>query len=302
MERLLELLEKFEKLDRQLKKDYWEKHNSIDEIFNNYGLVRKYKVFLGEVVLVPIGTDGKSIREERDKKKERLKKEIEGKGISLDEVNPIVSLINEIILLKKEIKKYLYYSASVIVDINITNKLRKIRNDKGYFIDDIYDDFLKKVKLEDDGFYEGIECLTEMYDPEEFAKRVGKVGAFIISKNLPDVILYHIVNLKECFAIGLFQASLFYCRTLIESAGFEFLKRKGKVKDNFNICEVSMKDIIYSLKEFVIEKVIFHKIREVIDIANKSLHQKYHYHEVSEQEAFEAIKTTFGFIEHLYRC
>jgi hypothetical protein len=245
MERLLELLEKFDKLDRQLQTAYLENHDDIDEIFNNYGLVRKYKVLLETPYLIPIGPEGvidpkgKSIREEREREKEWLKNEIEGKGISLDKDHSIITLINEIMLLKKEIKKYLYYCASVIVDSNITNKLRKIRNDKGYFIDKIYDEFVKKTELEHGGFDEGYDYITEMYDPEEFSRRVVKVGAFIISKNLPDVILYHIVNLKECFAIGLFQASLFYCRTLIESAGFEFLKRKGKLKNNYNYCEVS---------------------------------------------------------------
>jgi hypothetical protein len=308
MERLSELLGKFEKLDRQLKEDYsWKYRNIIDEIFNNYRLVRIYKNLLKGIVLIPIGSngkptpEGKSIREEREREKERLKKEIEGKGISLED-HPIIVLINEIILLKKEIKKYLYYYASVVVDTNITNKLRNIRNDRGYFIDNIYDDFRKKIELKDDGFDEGIDYLTNMYDPEECARRVVKVGAFIISKNFPDIILYHIVNLKECFAIGLFQASLFYCRTFIESAGFEFLKRKGKLKSNINNDKVNMSDIIYQLKQLINDKVIFYKIKEVINIANKSLHQKDHYHEVNEEEAFEAIKTTFGFIEQLYRC
>lgn len=302
MERLLELLGKFEKLDRQLKKDYWENYNNIDEIFNNYGLVRKYKVLSEGIYLIPIGKNGEKIHEEREKKKERLKKEIEGKGVALDEPHPVIALINEIILLKKEIKKYLYYYASVIADINITNKLRKIRNDKGYFIDDIYDYFTKKVELENDVFDEGIDYLTEMYDPEEFAKRVHKVGAFIISKNFPDVILYHIINLKECFAIGLFEASLFYCRTLIESAGFEFLRRKGKIKNNTNLNELRPVDINRMLREFITEKVIFIKIEDIRRIANESLHPKKAYNEIIEQEAFDAIKSTFEFIEHLYGC
>ena len=80
------------------------------------------------------------------------------------------------------------------------------------------------------------------------------------------------------------------------------MKRKGKIDRNYNICEVSLKDIIIMIKEFIKDRVIYIKTREVIKIANMSLHQRLSYKEISEKEAFNAIKTTFEFIEHLYSC
>ena len=41
--RLSGLLGRFEQLDRELNIFYWENHSEINEIFMNYGLIRRYE-------------------------------------------------------------------------------------------------------------------------------------------------------------------------------------------------------------------------------------------------------------------
>lgn len=298
MERLLELLEKFEKLDRQLKKYYWEYHNNIEEIFNNYGLVRKYKA-LFEFSLTPTGPEGESIRKERERKKEKLKKEIDEKGISLDKDHHIINLIKEIISLRNDIKKFLFWYSIVIANNNITDKLKKIRSDKGYFIDEIYSKF-RNVDYPTE-IYSGHTEAYELFDAGDFLKRAVKIGAFVVQEDLPFALPYHILNLKECFAYGLYEACIFYCRALIESAGYEFLKQKNEIPKHLSPWDIKLKrDILNKLEKIITEKIIFVNIVKIAKLANKSLHhKKMYYKNVTEQEAFDSIKTTFEFIEHL---
>jgi len=118
---------------------------------------------------------------------------------------------------------------------------------------------------------------------------------------LPDIMRYHITNLKQGYAFGQFEACICYCRVLIELSGYDYLKNMKHIKYNAGEKGWNIYDIIEKLKPFL-STSIYHKVHMIRKTANRYLHRTILNKEISEQDTLEAIKTTFEFIEHLYGC
>jgi hypothetical protein len=120
---------------------------------------------------------------------------------------------------------------------------------------------------------------------------------------LPDIFLHHLDKLKECYALSLFEATIIFCRSVIEVGVFETLKRKGKIKSDKKVADIgeySLKDLMMRIKPFVYQGN-WEKGREVIKHANKILHSKRNKIVVSENEAYDSIKDTIAIIEELFQ-
>jgi hypothetical protein len=112
----------------------------------------------------------------------------------------------------------------------------------------------------------------------------------------------HFANLRECYALGLFEAAIVYCRAVIETGCFEALRRKGQVKLDpkfSDIREFSLKVLMRSVKSFVYENN-WDKANATIKKADEVLHSKRKKVVISEQEAFDAIQDTFALVEELF--
>lgn len=103
--------------------------------------------------------------------------------------------------------------------------------------------------------------------------------------------------------MGLFEATIIFCRAVIEAGVFEALRRRGKIKLGKNISdygEYSLKDIMRRIKPFVCQHN--HEAAwKVIKRADKILHSKRDKIVVSENEAYNSIKSSYDIIEELFQ-
>jgi hypothetical protein len=223
------------------------------------------------------------------------------------------SILTSVFEAKRDIKRFLAAHQSITVGYDMALKLKKIRDNYGYDIDRV----LKSLEnitgegfsQEDEEDIDYIDALfsegTADYVDENFFRRRNQIGAIVSTQTLPELFLNHLNKLKECYSLGLFEATIIYCRAVIETGGFEALKRRGKIKKDRkteDIREYSLKSIMRSIKPFVYQyNYNYDEADKVIKLADKILHSKREKIVASEDDAFNSIKTTFAFIEELFR-
>ena len=221
------------------------------------------------------------------------------------------SILTGIFEAKRDIKRFLAAHQSITVGHDTALKLRKIRDNYGYNIDralkTVENITGERFSQEYEGDIDYIDALfsegTADYVDESFFRRRNQIGAILSSQTLPQLFLNHLSKLKECYSLGLFEATVIYCRAVIETGGFEALKRRGKIKKDTkteDMREYSLKLIMRSIKPFVYQ-YNYDEADKLIKLADKILHSKRQKIVASEDDAFNSIKTTFAFIEELFR-
>jgi len=224
-----------------------------------------------------------------------------------------LEFIGAVLRAKKRVKRIL--SEEIVIHIGsdqvLAEKIKKIRDDYGYNIDSLINNISNMSGIcasqssEDDKdfvdalFSEG----TADYVDEMFFQRKNEVGAIVCSQCLPDIFKKHIYRLKECYSLGLFEASVIYCRAVIESCAFIFLSKKGIIVNNNRVTDIgeySLKDLLNRVKPFI--KPCIHKdVKNLVILANKILHEKRNIVFISSRDAYISIKTTFEFIENTFK-
>jgi hypothetical protein len=224
--------------------------------------------------------------------------------------NGRLEMIGQTLEAKKEIKRFLSERQPLKVERSLGIKLKKIRDNYGYTIDRVVDALAEitgtQFSQESEEGIDYVDALfsegTADYVDEGFFTRRNQVGTLIVSESLPDHFVHHFENLRECYALGLFQATVIYCRAVIETGCFEALCRRGEVKRDAKVNdfrEFSLKALMRSIKPFVY-KSNWDKADKVIKRADNVLHSKREKVVVSENEAYDAIKDTFAIIEELF--
>jgi len=211
---------------------------------------------------------------------------------------------------KKKVKRYLADCKPLDVGRDLGIRLKKIRDNYGYTIDSVMEAIGRATgtpvsqESEEDKDYVGALFSegTADYVDEDFFRRKNQIGTLVVSESLPDHFVQHFTNLRECYALGLFQAAVVYCRAVIETGCFEALRRKGRVKLDpqiEDIREFSLKALMRSVKPFVYE-ANWEKADATIKKADEILHSKRKRVAISEQGAFDAIQDTFAMVEELF--
>jgi hypothetical protein len=219
-------------------------------------------------------------------------------------------IINQTLESKKAVKRFLDERPAIKVYGDLNIKLKKIRDNYGYNIDNILV-LLKKISIEkisqEDEDWEEIDSYSSFdrayYINPDYYRRGNEVGSIISGQSLPENFIYNLDKLKECYQLGLFEATTVYCRNVIELAMFESLKRRGKIKSGKNlddIAEYSLKEIMRRIKPFVCRDNHEQAYKVVLN-ANNVLHSKRDKIVVSEDEAYDSIKTSFAIIEELFK-
>jgi hypothetical protein len=143
---------------------------------------------------------------------------------------------------------------------------------------------------------------TADYVDHHFFRRQNQTGTLIVSEALPDHFVQHFVHLRECYALGLFQTVIVYCRAVIETGCYEALRRRGLVQHDTKavpIHEYSLKLLMQDVKRYVATDK-WHKANAVIKKANNILHAKQKKDAIAEHEAFAAMQDTFAVVEALF--
>lgn len=211
---------------------------------------------------------------------------------------------------KKKVKRYLADCKPLNVGRDLGIKLKKMRDNYGYTIDRVMKTLERAMgtqisqESEEDIDYVGalFSQGTADYVDENFFRRKNQIGTLVVSESLPDHFVQHFTNLRKCYALGLFQAAVVYCRAVIETGCFEALRRKGQVKLDpkvKDIREFSLKALMRSVKPLVYE-TNWDKADATIKKADDVLHSKREKVVISEREAFDAIQDTFAMVEELF--
>jgi hypothetical protein len=204
---------------------------------------------------------------------------------------------------KMKIKTFLSEQQPINVAPSLAVKLKKIRDNYGYTIDQVIgNSFLQESAI-------GIDLWEDMiptgmnYVNEGFFARRNQLGTLIVGRSLPENFTHHFWNLRECYSLGLFEATVIYCRAIIETGCFEALRRQGKINlssKEADIRERSLTILMQNIKS-LIYKANWEAADKMIKQANDILHSKRKKMVISQDQAYDAIKTAFAVIEELFR-
>lgn len=211
---------------------------------------------------------------------------------------------------KKQIKRFLSRHQPLKVNNSLGTKLKKIRDNYGYVIDELIDGLSQRmgkqlsqeVEADDELDDEFFTLRADDHVVEGYYTRKNEVGTLIVNETLPEHFVHHFETVRDCYALGLFQATLIYCRAVIEAGCFEALRRKGKVSRDPKIedfREFNLKALMNSIKPFVYMEN-WNKADRLIKKANKILHSKKETTGVTKTDAYNAIKDTFAIVEELF--
>jgi len=225
-------------------------------------------------------------------------------------MDDVCDILGQTLATKKEIKRFLSERQPLSVNSSLGLKLKKIRDNYDYTIDIVLNAITKKTgKPFSQESEEGINDEDDLislgmadYVVEGFFTRKNEVGTLIVSETLPEHFVHHFQNLRDCYALGLFQATVIYCRAVIEAGCFEALRRRGKVRLDSNvedIREFRLKPLMYSIKPFVYRDN-WDKADKVIKKADSILHTKRKKIIITQADAYNSIKDTFALIEEIF--
>jgi len=223
-----------------------------------------------------------------------------------------LEVIDRTLEAKKEIKRFLRSCKPIGVNKTLARKIKQIRDNYGYNIDRVISNLSditgQTISQESE---EGIDYVSTLftegtadYVDDNFFTRKNQVGTIIVSETLPNNFIHHFDNIRECYALGLFEATIMYCRALIETGCFEAFKRRGNVHLDSkvkHIEEFKLSALMASIKKMkMVSEENWEKADQVRTKANMLLHTKSQIVKVTEQEAFKAIQDTFAIIEEIF--
>lgn len=242
---------------------------------------------------------------------ERLDREIWGQFGN----EKIEKLIYRVIEAKEKINEFLVNEQKLIIKGDLLVKLKKIRDCKGnYFIDVFNEDAQRELRRDfaqaanqepdfvDKLFSEG----TADYVDEHFYRRKNEIGFLLCNQTLPNNVLHQLNNIRECYALSLYEASIIYCRVLIEHAIYEYRCRRKLISSDTNDIS-SLEMALFEIKHYIrINKVPFNKkslqdADNIRRLANDILHKKGKSPSIFEKVAYDSIKQTIYFVEELFK-
>jgi hypothetical protein len=218
----------------------------------------------------------------------------------IDDFNDIFT---KVIGLKTRVQEIISIELKEPIDASFAQKLKQIRDNFGYNIDRLIPDEHWRDGQKEIAAAEMWEQYLEREEDVDYfyLQRKKEIGTIICSTALKQNIIRNLENIKECYANGLFDAAIIYCRALIEYVTFVLRKRKGLIPKNApDYCERNLDAAINQIERFINSKT-FRYIKHIKNLANNILHSKDDiYVNSCELTPFEAIKWTFIFVEEVY--
>lgn len=158
-----------------------------------------------------------------------------------------------------------------------------------------------------DGFFDGL------FDPEfqrdgpsavDVTTRLLRAGVIVASAALPPRVQPLMTTIRRCFALGLLDAALILCRSVIEVSVETFLHPERAHENVRRLRPEEMKSLDANLHEHAVdERLRATNLRtKVYDLkyrCNSLLHRPNDQKPVTEQEVLEAITTTVELVEAL---
>ncbi len=213
--------------------------------------------------------------------------------------------------LKEKIQNIISTGINEIVDAGLSKKLRKIRDNFEYNIDEIYSDESWRASDKEDArqkelkkYWEGANDIDDYYIDEVYQQRIREIGTIISSRFLSKHINRSLSNIRACYAHGLNDAAIVFCRALIEATAFEILKSRGHLRNiRFIDSNIALKELMQMVKkEKIVKRYIYDNTWTVIKIANSIIHiEKKEDIPIKNEfpDPLDLIRYTFMFTESL---
>ena len=214
----------------------------------------------------------------------------------------------EAIKLKEKIQEIIASGLDEGIDAPFAKKLIQIRDNRGYNIDKLIPDEtwrdIQKEKAQEQAWEQYVE--REDSIDYHYLQRRKEIGTIICNTKLSGNIQRNLENIKDCYANGMYDAAIIYCRALIEYTTYKMRKRKGLIKENLNknISDIahgksrkSLEAALYQIERFINPKVFKH-IMDVKELVDEILHSKdpiINY----KLTPFDSIRWTFVFVEEV---
>lgn len=208
---------------------------------------------------------------------------------------------------KNRIKDLLVGQTSGRFTGRLQTALRRVRTNEGYNIDRLYDLLGPGYFQEADDRDYMVALFTEGtadYVGESFFRRRRQAGAVVISQHLPTYVQQRLEAVRECYSLGLFSATLVFCRALVEAAMFEALKRRGRVSSRGRVvdqAEYKPVELRQRIRPFLSSRM-WERVcgsNGIVKLADHVLHAKGDVR-IGEKEAYDAIKAAFALVEELF--
>lgn len=222
------------------------------------------------------------------------------------------NIIHRILISKEKIKEFIV-EHNIRLSQDLGEKLKKIRDNRGgYNIDllvtepfqrAIVWELTKKANEEDEEWVNKHHATGTIYQIDEhYFRRRNEIWPIICNQSIPNNIQSQLRDIRECYALCLWEAAVTFCRILIELGAFEKLRRKGIIGKNIiDISNYKLKDNMQEIKNMKINSEIYSNAWQVIKLANNILHRKIDRPKISEDEAYHSIKLTVSFIEAIFK-
>lgn len=212
-------------------------------------------------------------------------------------------ILIKVIGLKTRIQEIISHELKEPIDAHFAGKLKKIRDNFGYNIDRLFPDEAWRDTQKEIAQQKMWEQYLEKEEEIDYSylQRKNEIGTIICSTTLKQNIINNLDKIKACYANGLFDAAIIYCRVLIEYVTFELRKRKGFIPKNASdFGSYKLTASLNQIERFINPK-IFNRIKDVTDLAGNILHSKEEVNITSNTlTPFDAIRWTFVFVEEVY--
>lgn len=135
-------------------------------------------------------------------------------------IENFTEIYDKVIELKTQIQQIISNGLEALNDAGLANKLRKIRDNFGYNIDKMLpDETWREIQKEIAGgkmWEQYLERGGEEDVDYFYLQREIEIGTIICSTIFSKNTERNLKNIKECYAKGMYDAAIIYCRALIE--------------------------------------------------------------------------------------
>ena len=138
-------------------------------------------------------------------------------------------------------------------------------------------------------------------NPEQYGKRSQSVGTPIVSQTVPTPLSQHLQRLKRCYLLGLDEMAIVFCRSVLEVALFEALRRRGKLPGSGNVADIKswrFARLLGLTDRQMLGEEMKDRAKFIGELAGDLLHTGKPLEPTKKTEG--VIKDTFGIVEELY--
>ena len=218
-----------------------------------------------------------------------------------------IRFLLEVVAAKNAVKDFMSERHQLRLTSTMSGRVRRIRDDRGYAIDELSDvvGLLKRRQ-------QGEDFLREFMDDDDvwgyafdYKDLKREVGALIATQSLPPTTVHHLRRIAECYSLGLFDATVVFCRAVIETSLYEFLKRKRLIRSAAGLtdqAEYKSASLRERSKRYLSRETYWAACGPsgVVKLADKILHAKQEPESVGREQAREAVRATHSLLEEVF--